>query len=74
MVGCVYDPPYDKNPDAGHTWSDYVFDKKVNVTHVKDHEDCFLFIVFMKDFSTEGLDVPSDLQCNFKSNAKYNAV
>ena len=30
MVGCVYEPPYDKNPDAGHTWSDYVFDKKDN--------------------------------------------
>ena len=20
-------PPYDKTPDAGHTWSDFVFDK-----------------------------------------------
>ena len=35
MVGCVYDPPYDKNPDAGHTWSDYVFDKKGVIARVK---------------------------------------
>ena len=41
MVGCVYDLPYDKSPDAGHTCSDtrafgkYVARSFISVTEKK---------------------------------------
>ena len=67
MVGCVYDLPYDKSPDAGHTCSTIKFLIIVTrPTHPEHPRPIFVFNIFKGMYfqSTMKVDVNVVLHAN----------